>query len=495
MSRHTLRRTLGLVTAGALLTPVLALVAGSTAASAATPSDVASLALANVGKGAGSCSTVNSSNNSLGGTAFNGSCVPEYWCADFAKWVWQNSGLNTTGIDAAAASFVSAASSNGSTVHTSRSYVPQLGDAAVYGTHHVGIVTAVNSDGSIQTTNGDFSGESGISEAHFSVTSRVVNVSIPASQVPVGTLQTAVGSDMTITAYVTPSGYSAPTPPPTPTPSVANGQVASVVINGTAHIFQVTSDGHIRMNDGYYPSGGWRGWVPLDGSGVVGLSAAAVGNTVHLFAVMSDGTLRETVGDYTTATWGGWHVVPGSNVAQLSAVTVAGKVRLYATLNDANGSPRSADLDPATDTLSTGWYDLTGGGVKQLVGTAVGDTVRLFAVTGDGLLHENDGNYDAGTWSGWNNVGGSQISTLAAATTGTTVHLYAGTTDGSFHSVDSTGNGQWSGWATQSGSLVDQLNALGDGQTVHLYAHTTDGLTHSEDANYSTSTWTNWYSL
>ncbi|MFE9428021.1 transglycosylase family protein [Kitasatospora sp. NPDC006697] len=292
-----------------------------------------------------------------------------------------------------------------------------------------------------------------------------------------------------------PSSTPAPTSTPVATPSVANGQVASVVINGTAHIFQVTSDGHIRMNDGYYPSGGWRGWVPLDGSGVVGLSAAAVGNTVHLFAVMSDGTLRETVGDYTTATWGGWHVVPGSNVAQLSAVTVAGKVRLYATLNDANGSPRSADLDPATDTLSTGWYDLTGGGVKQLVGTAVGDTVRLFAVTGDGLLHENDGNYDAGTWSGWNNVGGSQISTLAAATTGTTVHLYAGTTDGSFHSVDSTGNGQWSGWATQSGSLVDQLNALGDGQTVHLYAHTTDGLTHSEDANYSTSTWTNWYSL
>ncbi|MFE0462903.1 hypothetical protein ACFW1A_26985, partial [Kitasatospora sp. NPDC058965] len=106
-------------------------------------------------------------------------------------------------------------------------------------------------------------------------------------------------------------------------------------------------------------------------------------------------------------------------------------------------------------------------------------------VTKDGLLHENDGNYDTGSWTGWNNVGGSQIATLTAATTGTTVHLYAGTTDGLFHTADSTGNGQWNGWSTQPGSLVDQLDALSDNQTVHLYAHTTDGQTHSEDVNYS----------
>src|SRR5664279_4936051 len=58
-------------------------------AEAVTPAGIASLAQANVGKGAGSCSLVNSSPNSLGGASFYSSCsgyggVPEFWCADFA---------------------------------------------------------------------------------------------------------------------------------------------------------------------------------------------------------------------------------------------------------------------------------------------------------------------------------------------------------------------------------------------------------------------------
>ncbi|WP_344447137.1 CHAP domain-containing protein, partial [Kitasatospora nipponensis] len=238
MSISSLRRALCAFTAAAVLTPAVVMAAG-TAASASTPSDVAALALANVGKGAGSCSTVNSSNNSLGGSAFNGSCqgyagVPEYWCADFAKWVWQNNGLNTTGITAAASSFVSAASSNGSTVHSDSGYRPQPGDAAVFGSSHVGIVTAVNSDGSIQLTNGDFGGTSGQGEATFAKTSRVVNESVSSGQVPVGSYQNNMG--MTVTAYVTPSGYTTPPPPAGRTSpvsmSAAGDHVAFVDTNG-----------------------------------------------------------------------------------------------------------------------------------------------------------------------------------------------------------------------------------------------------------------------
>ena len=84
------------------------------AAWATDSGDVATLALANAGKGAGLCSQVNPAPNSLGGAAFGTSCTgnqgeAEYWCADFAKWVWQNAAGSTitdTGdLDAGAVSF------------------------------------------------------------------------------------------------------------------------------------------------------------------------------------------------------------------------------------------------------------------------------------------------------------------------------------------------------------------------------------------------------
>ena len=70
--------------------------------------------------------------------------------------------------------------------------------------NHVGLVTAVNSDGSITTDNGDFGGVSGISEAEFSVTSTVEQVNVSAAQKYVGDVPGSIG--MTISAYVTPSG-------------------------------------------------------------------------------------------------------------------------------------------------------------------------------------------------------------------------------------------------------------------------------------------------
>ena len=53
-------------------------------------SNISNIALANVGKGA--CSR-----NSEGGNDFDSSCTgnggqPEYWCADFARWVWAAAG-------------------------------------------------------------------------------------------------------------------------------------------------------------------------------------------------------------------------------------------------------------------------------------------------------------------------------------------------------------------------------------------------------------------
>ncbi|TQF02481.1 CHAP domain-containing protein [Kitasatospora acidiphila] len=187
-----------------------------TAASAATGADVASLATANITKTAGTCAN-NPTYNSLGGSEFEHSCdgnngTPEYWCADFAMWVWQNAGYYTGGLDAGAASFYTYGQNNG-TLHTGTGYTPQVGDAVEYGStqdseiHHVGIVTAVNADGSVDTVNGDWGGTTGTgSMAGFAVSSSVVKITLPAGQTSVGSVPSTVDTKdgYKIVGYTTP---------------------------------------------------------------------------------------------------------------------------------------------------------------------------------------------------------------------------------------------------------------------------------------------------
>jgi len=176
---------------------------GSTADSL-SGSTIADLAKANVGKGA--CST-----NSKGGHAFDSSCTgnggePEYWCADFARWVWAESGVaDTSQLTAAAGSFYVYGENHG-TLHST----PAVGDAVVFNyqgggvADHVAIVTEVASNGDIETVSGDWGGESG-SEAHFSSTSHV-DLNSPAYRGVVGTTPGIMG--MTISGFVAPLGVS-----------------------------------------------------------------------------------------------------------------------------------------------------------------------------------------------------------------------------------------------------------------------------------------------
>jgi MYXO-CTERM domain-containing protein len=176
--------------------------------SAFTGSDIASLALANVGGMA--CKT-----NSLGGTSFDSSCTgnggqPEYWCADFARWVWANAGASdTSALTAAAGSFYVYGQTYGTLSDT-----PAVGDAVVFDyqgggvADHVAIVTQVNSDGTIETVSGDWNGDNG-TEAQFSSTSQVV-LNSPAYSPTVGTAPAIMG--MTISGYVAPVGVASAAP-------------------------------------------------------------------------------------------------------------------------------------------------------------------------------------------------------------------------------------------------------------------------------------------
>jgi hypothetical protein len=199
------------------------LVVGPSAASASTAgtaavastASAATLAAANFNKTAGTCAQ-NPTSNSLGGSQFEHSCAggysggPEYWCADFAKWVWRNSGLDVSGLTAAAQSFYTYGQSHG-TFHSTA----QPGDAVVYSSSpggyadHVAIVTAVNADGSVVTANGDWGGQSG-TMAHFAVTSSVVKVTIPASAASTGSWVAAANYYITGIVGASGSGGSAP---------------------------------------------------------------------------------------------------------------------------------------------------------------------------------------------------------------------------------------------------------------------------------------------
>jgi hypothetical protein len=101
----------------------------------------------------------------------------EPWCADFAKWVWQQAGvtkdMNT--LTAQAGSFYDWGLRQKETMPADGG-TPAVGDAVVFyppgpvmpATHadHVGIVTAVNPGGTVNLVNGDFLGATNIGVAY-----------------------------------------------------------------------------------------------------------------------------------------------------------------------------------------------------------------------------------------------------------------------------------------------------------------------------------------
>ena len=170
---------------------------------AVTGDDLANLALANLGGTA--CGT-----NSLGDSSFTSSCYgnggqPEFWCADFVRWVWNNGGFDTSELTAAAGSFYVYGQNHGTLSST-----PTVGAAVVFDSDgggyadHVAIGTRENGDGSIEPASGDWNGQSG-SEAYFSSTSHVV-LNAPAYDSSVGSEPGVIG--MTISGYITPAGVS-----------------------------------------------------------------------------------------------------------------------------------------------------------------------------------------------------------------------------------------------------------------------------------------------
>jgi hypothetical protein len=201
---------------------------------AASGGSIASIALANVGKMA--CST-----NSLGGQAFDSSCTgyggsPEYWCADFARWVWAAAGVDTSGLSPAAGSFFVYGQDHGTLSGT-----PQVGDAVVFDykgggyADHVAIVVQVNGDQSIETVSGDWGGESG-SEPQFAGSSHVV-LNTPAYSSTLGSKPSVMG--MTISGFISPAGGLSSPPVAGPPPE---GPVRGMARDATGRGYWIVAD-------------------------------------------------------------------------------------------------------------------------------------------------------------------------------------------------------------------------------------------------------------
>jgi len=329
LSRALTRAATTLLTA-AVLSPLL--LAGQ--AQAATGVDIANLANANEGKMA--CST-----NSSGGRYYYTSCTgysgrPEYWCADFAKWVWANvGGISVTGLDPGARSFYRYGSNNGSLTNT-----PHVGDAAVFsGTNsandinHVAVVVAVNSNGTVRVQNGNWDGGDG-DQPTTSGRSRVVPATINGT---VGTYSASEG--YYLVKYIRPVGVSDAPPPPQ---------------FGKADV--------VRLNDG----GTMTGWQNFDAMSGSWFAPEAIGGVGDVSAAQVkygdlDGDGKEDVvrvnADGTLTGWQNGNALTGSWSAPVNIGGVGPVDPAQLRLADLNGDKKADLIKIGSDGSLTAWMN------------------------------------------------------------------------------------------------------------------------------------------
>ncbi|MCY0939751.1 CHAP domain-containing protein, partial [Streptomyces sp. H34-S4] len=266
------RSTRSVLLAAVVLAPVLGMASAQSAAAHAPT--VADIARSQVG------------NNC---TPYYGCVYPRAWCAEFARWVWKQAGANTSGLNAAAASFYSYGQKNG-TLHTSN---PQVGDAVLWDddgsvsgeANHVSLVVAVSSDGSqIQTVGGN---ESGKVSAKGWFNWRTY---------------TNPGAGKAL-AFISPNGVPG-TPPSTPTPpaSPAQWRAQFAVESGGSVFHGVRNADRTWTGFGNVESDGGAGEIP---SGVQDIAEAGINGDTHVLAVSNDGKLYHSM-RFADRTWAGF---------------------------------------------------------------------------------------------------------------------------------------------------------------------------------------------
>ena len=217
----------------------------------------------------------------------------EEWCSDFAKWAWEQAGVTAdmNAINAGADSFYDWGLDRGETMPID-SVSPQVGDAVVFfppGTitpaaaaDHVGIVTGVNGNGTVNLVNGDFLGSTNITVQYD-------------TDITLKTWASQVWSPGEQWVFVTPPGAAQQA---VPHASITGPQVA---VAGTVADFAATASEPGGSISQYQ-------WTFGDGATSTGRTATATGPvTSHVFANAGLQTVTMTAtssfGTVTIRTW------------------------------------------------------------------------------------------------------------------------------------------------------------------------------------------------
>ena len=237
----------------------------------------------------------------------------EEWCSDFAQWVWEQAGVtaNMSAINAGSDSFYDWGLDQGETMPIDSTF-PQAGDAVVFfppgsttpATYadHVGIVTAVNADGTVNLVNGDFLGTSNTTVQYD-------------TDITLKTWASEVWSRGEQWVFVAPPGTAQQAAPHA---SIAG---PPVTVAGTAANFAVTASEAGGSISQYQ-------WTFGDGATSTGRTAAATGRTTsHVFANAGLQTVTMTAtSSFGTVTTGTWNV---DVVSASSAVTTTPSHSVY----------------------------------------------------------------------------------------------------------------------------------------------------------------------
>jgi hypothetical protein len=399
-----------------------------------------------------------------------GPCLTLDWCAMFATWVWEQAGVPNVPRDEFVARGLGKwgvdnglfkarpAGTRGS---------PAKGDWVIYGSPdgatggHVSIVQSVNSDGTINTIDGNSTGEA--------VVSRRINP-ITATAGRLGDL---------ISGYVTPPGLDQP-PPPMITPlgspvAIYNGVLQVYGVGGNSAVYQSVWDSSAFTFTEWDREG-----IKL-GQFVGRPSVVEYENDLHVFARGANNGLYEQVWTPGSGWRADWFRHGAGLISGNPAVIVYnGSLQVYAPGFDANGGPGAMYADTFNrDTRQwSGWNAVPGVG-RTFHGMPApvqfGNTLHVFARGVNDALYEQVWTPGTGWRADWFRHGAQLIGgDPAAIVYGSSLQVYAAgpTADsGLLQLAWSAQDDRWLDWRALpgGGTFVGKPSAIPYGGQLHVF--------------------------
>jgi hypothetical protein len=454
----------------------------------------------------------------------------EYWCSDFAKWVWSQGGVTSDlgTLTPLSSSFYAWGLEHGESMPVDGTD-PQVGDAIVLypsgteGTaaleadgNHVGIVTAVNPDGTIDVVNGDFQASNGfiqvvydqdVSPAAFASGSEgsgeewlYVSPQLPAESELASSPVATYGQQLQVWGRAADGSVSSDAYTPGKTwsgwTSIGGdlGDDPTAVEYDTSNYgaqLEVFGENAGTVYSDVYTSG-WSGWMSLGGDIAGDPVAIQYGTQMQVWGREADGSVWSDV--YTPGkTWSGWTSIGGDITSNPSVVNYGSQLEVYG---------RAADGSVSSDVYTPGkgwssWSSIGGDIAGDPVAVQYGTQMQVWGREADGSVWSDV--YTPGkTWSGWTSIGGDLSGDPSAveydtSNYGAQLEVFgqdAGVTSGD---VWTTGSG-WSGWTSLGGNLADNPVAIQYGTQLQAWGRAANGQTYS-DVYTPGKTWSGWKSI